>query len=165
MTPKHQKVVDDALQAIASYTQLLGNALALPIGEQPSTIEELRQSPLGQALTALAHVAEGHPGNTEDVEEKLRIVYNFFFAAPLHQALRIPSDFHTSPLGSLLNDARAQVTSLKSAVNIADAARTAGVTRQTIYDWIDQGKLSPIYVNGKPMLPLSQLEQLKHDRS
>jgi len=133
--------------------------------------EQARQQLIASSLQYVASVAwryvcyvrqDDYP---DLVQEKLRMVYNSFFAAPLHQALRIPSDFHTTPLGSLLNDARAQVTSLKSAVNIADVARTAGVTRQTIYDWIDQGKLTPIYVNGKPMLPLSQLEQLKHDRS
>jgi len=39
------------------------------------------------------------------------------------------------------------------------------VSRQSIYDMIEDGRLTPIYVGGKTLLKIQQVEQLKVQRS
>lgn len=49
--------------------------------------------------------------------------------------------------------------------NIKSAAEYIGVSRQTIYDWIDAGRLKAYRVNGCPMISKEDVERVKAERS
>jgi len=46
-------------------------------------------------------------------------------------------------------------------MNISKAAEYLKVTRQTIYNWIKAGKISPVIIMGLPYLPVTELNKIK----
>jgi len=54
---------------------------------------------------------------------------------------------------------------LKDFVNQTKAAKILGVSRMTLWQWITDGKLQAVIVGGFRMIPQSEIERLKRERS
>jgi len=49
----------------------------------------------------------------------------------------------------------------KTLVTLSEAAKIAGVSRQTIHNWLNQGKLHRVYIMGLPYIQTEELHNLK----
>lgn len=46
-------------------------------------------------------------------------------------------------------------------VDFSEAARRLGISRPTLYNWIAQGRLTPIQIGKVRYIPVQQIEQLQ----
>jgi excisionase family DNA binding protein len=49
-------------------------------------------------------------------------------------------------------------------INFSDAAKLAGVSRQTLYKWLRQGKIRPIAISGGRLIDRNDILKLKLER-
>ena len=49
-------------------------------------------------------------------------------------------------------------------VNISEVARQLGLCRQTVYNWIAQGKLHPVPVGGQQFVLAAEIERVRAER-
>lgn len=54
---------------------------------------------------------------------------------------------------------------LNDPVNQKKAAKLLNRSRQTIWTWINEGKLQPVIVGGLKMIPLSEIERIKKEQA
>lgn len=161
---ENQSIVDEALHKVAADEITLAKALGNQRTQQQAGIEELRQSPFGQNLAQLVAIAEqGDIGSLskQRVISMLDEVYQVLCQAPSHPYPLIPQSFDTSPLGVLLNQARAYMLGVQDVLNVAEAARIAQVTRATIYTLILNGILHSIDINGRTMVERRELGRIE----
>jgi hypothetical protein len=175
MTPKHQRLVDDLLWRVHLRTEELITSTGFRF--QPGTREQmgelLRESPFGKHLIGIALYAEGHPYAFEgDVRVSTGYVSELLFRDPLLQAPKnkphIPIKFHQTELGKLLNDALLRFYQEErpgQLMTITQVRELFSVSRQAVHDWIDQGLLYAIYVEGKAHFYRKQVEGLQVSRS
>ena len=109
MIPKHQQIVDDTLARMhARVNELIHHCLPAS-GKRPAapTREHLRETPLGQHLTAIAHYAEGYAYPFEkDVRTSAGLVARCLYGDPLAaQGFRLPQKWQRSELGNLVHAA------------------------------------------------------------
>ncbi len=154
MTPGHRQLVDNTLHAVANRTVELINSLNHPLGKNPPqpTIEGERQSQLGRDLEMIVQYVEGHPidGKEADVaiQRVLRVVYGYTLNP---KGYRLLKDWQKTPLGELIGEAHTRMIPAKDLIGTAEVQRIFKVKRQTIYDWVDEGKLAAYYIHGKQM--------------
>lgn len=156
LSQEQQELIHTILQQVYGYLEALSqecNVLYTQPGE-----DELNTSVLAQRLTALVEYVEGIRimGQTE-LEVSIDHLQRMLFASPLSPTYRLPMGFHKTPLGNLINSARIRATWLTDALSVADAARLLDIARPTVYNWIDNGFLQPIWVNSHPLIPRSQI--------
>lgn len=133
----------------------------------------MRESPLGKHLTGIALYAEGHPYAFEgDVRASTGYVGELLFRDPLLLAPKnephIPIKFHQTELGKLLNDALLRFYQEErpgQLMSITQVREQFSVSRQAVHDWIDQGLLYAIYVEGKAHFYRKQVEGLQAIRT
>ncbi len=53
---------------------------------------------------------------------------------------------------------------LQDFVNQSSAARTLGISRMTIWQWLKDGKIRGVIVGGLRMIPQSEVERLKREK-
>jgi excisionase family DNA binding protein len=53
--------------------------------------------------------------------------------------------------------------STNDALSIAETCRKIGVSRRTIYRWINSGKLSTLSIAGKTLIPKSEVQRLRKE--
>jgi len=49
-------------------------------------------------------------------------------------------------------------------LSISDAAKALGVTRMTLYRWIDKGKIQSLMFGGYRAIPRSEVERLNNEQ-
>ena len=154
MTPAHRTLVDSTLVAVHNRAVELINATNYPIGKNPAqpTIEVARQSPLGRDLEMIVAYVEGHQieGTEVDaaIQRVLRIIYGYMLNLKGYKLLK---DWQKTPLGELIGEAYTRMIPAKDLMGTAEVQRVFKVKRQTIYDWVDEGKLTAYYIHGKQM--------------
>lgn len=52
---------------------------------------------------------------------------------------------------------------LKGFLVIRDAAKALGVHRSTLHRWLNDGKVQPVLVAGRRLIPESEIERLKKE--
>ncbi len=171
MTPAHQSIVDNMLKALASRANEMIRHLAYPLGTNPPqlTMEQLRGSPLGQDLTNIAHYAEGYTieGN---VDEMIQRVFRYSFAPPIQfgtstsPGLRLPKGWHKTPFGLLIGNAYRKLIPGRDRMTTAEASRALGVKRQTLYDWVEEGRLTACYIHEKQMFHRPTILKMVEER-
>ncbi|GCE20946.1 hypothetical protein [Dictyobacter kobayashii] len=134
MKAEHQEIIDQTLLDITGRENERTSAVGA-VARNDLSIEELRQSILGQWLRQLIDVAENGPGTTTpaDARAMLENVYKILFQAPGQSYPLIPPKFDKTPLGVLLNAVRIYTLGLNDIVSVAEAARLTQIQRAQIY--------------------------------
>ena len=140
----HQPAIDQALSVLDLDRQRLADRLGIPGATLPSS-EQLRAGPLGQDLRRLALVADGRIREpAERVLSAIASVLGLLFWPAGGDEVAVPRAFWASHLGRMLARAKYRAFAGEDLVGIAAAARQLGVSRPTIYRWIDDGSLDHV---------------------
>ncbi|MBV9231560.1 MAG: helix-turn-helix domain-containing protein [Chloroflexi bacterium] len=160
-----QKVVDEVISMIA----LQAEAYRKRLDEHASRVEEYaelaKRSDLREAIEVIVeHGLEQEKIGVERDEliNKVSFVLTLLFSDPLTGQVKIPLDFWRTPFGALINAANRRFihSLITPMLNPSDAAREADVSRQTIYTWIEQGKLLPIWEYGHLFIIDDELQRV-----
>lgn len=139
-----QSIIDQALQLVAADAQRISTHLRLT-EVLPLSPEALRDGPLGQDLIRLALVARGRQRERpESVLTAVDAVLHLLFWPAGAEEFAVPRTFWQSDLGQLLARAKLRAFEPHDLVSIGEAARRLGVTRPTIYRWIDERVLDSV---------------------
>lgn len=139
-----QQTIDQALQLVAADAHRLATHLRLT-ALAPLTIDELRAGPLGQDLMKLSLVARGRRRESpETVLTAVESILHFFFWPAGAEEYTVPRSFWESDLGQVLARAKLRAFEPHDLVSIGEAARRLGVTRPTIYRWMDERVLDSV---------------------
>lgn len=136
-----QKTIDDALIVVYSHHHRLVQNL-FPEQERPMDIEELRGSKLGRDLALLAALARGELNESRtQVKERTDNVLQLLFWAPMAEDYVVPRSFWEEDLGRMISAAKFRAFKRSELISIGNAAQKLGVTRPTIYRWMDDKHL------------------------
>lgn len=168
MTPAHQSIVDTMLKLLATRTNESIQLLAYPIGKAQLTIEQLRESPLGQDLTNIVHYVEGYTVEGK-IDEMIQRIFRASFAPPIHfgsnaPPIRLPKGWQKTPFGILIGNAYRKLIPGKDRMTTAEVSRVLGVKRQTLYDWVEEGKLRAYYIHEKQTFYRPAINQFVEQR-
>ena len=163
MTPDHRKVIEVTLQFTYSRTAELIKSMAIPPGKNPPayTAEIMWDSPLARDLQAIANYVEGYQlEQQEDITLTVQRVARTIFGDTLNsKTFRLPRQFQKTPLGELLYAVYARYFPANAWMKTSEVVKLYGVKRQTIYDWVEEGRLAAYYVNGIQMFLRQQVEK------
>jgi excisionase family DNA binding protein len=136
-----QAAIDQVLRLVDGDSDRLATWLG-PAAGAPRTLAQLRAGPLGQDLLRLALVAEGRVREPEErVLVAIDAVLQLLFWPPGADDYAVPRTFWATDLGSLLARAKYRAFAAADLVGIGAAARQLGVSRPTVYRWMDDGSL------------------------
>lgn len=161
--PEYQVVVDDALQLVYSHHHRLISRLH-PAAFAPLTREQLRQGPLGQDLLRLARLARGETREPKErVLEAIDSVLQLLFWPAAADDYTVPRSFWDTELGRLLAMAKYRAYEPAELVSIGNAAQQLGVTRPTIYRWMDDRTLNYVRddMSGRTFVVRRDIDNLK----
>jgi excisionase family DNA binding protein len=139
--PNYRKAIDDALLLVYSHHHRLMSRL------HPDTvgvldIEDLRAGPMGQDLGKLSAIAEGETREPKErVLEAIDSVLQMLFWPPGADTYQVPRSFWETDLGRMISMAKFRSYEPADLVSIGNAAQQLGVTRPTIYRWMDDRTL------------------------
>jgi hypothetical protein len=140
-----QVLIDQALQLIATDACRLEDQLR-PTNRPDPSLEHLRVGPLGQDLRRLALVAEGHGHESpEQVRIAIEAVLEVLFWPAGAEDYTVPRSFWETDLGRLLARAKYQTFAVTDLIGIGVAADQLGVTRPTIYRWMDDHSIDYVH--------------------
>lgn len=172
MTPAHQRTIDMVLRVVSVHTlELAVMTNFVPADPKPDTsLETLRRSMLAYYLTQVAEYAEGNETESaETVRKTIQQLMRILFKAPYDSSdeITLPKDFHRGELGELINEAYRQmhIDRLSDLIPPSEAYRRLGVSRQALYNFIRDNRLTPIYIGGRTMLLGEQVDALAEQRS
>lgn len=168
MTSEHQRIIDLVLRVVSARAMelaMMTKYFSKDDTEIDTSKENLRQSMLGYHLARIARYAEEEDVSAENAQESISAVLKLIFRNPFIDSSQPPAGFHRSELGQLINEACTRMVSIADLISPTDAYRMLGVSRQSVYDMIEDGRLTPIFVSGKTMLKVQQVEQLRVQRS
>jgi excisionase family DNA binding protein len=159
----YQEVMDDALQLVYSHHHRLVTQLA-PEAFKALTLEQLRNGPLGQDLLRLARLAGGQTREPkEQVLEAIDSVLQILFWPAAADDYTVPRTFWDTDLGRMLALAKYRSYEANELVSIGNAAQQLGVTRPTIYRWMDDRTLNYVRddMSGRTFVVRRDIDQLK----
>jgi excisionase family DNA binding protein len=161
--PDYQDVVDQALQLVYSHHHRLIFQLH-PAAFSALTLEQLRQGPLGQDLIRLASLARGEIREPKErVLEAIESVVQLLFWPAAADDYSVPRSFWDTDLGRMLALAKYRAYDPAELVSIGNAAQQLGVTRPTIYRWMDDRTLNYVRddMSGRTFVVRRDIENLK----
>ena len=139
-------VIDQVLQLVASESSRLDYHLLGMATEETSTLEQLRSGPLGRTLTRLALVASGQEhASRENVIAAIDTVLEVMFWPAGSDDCSVPRAFWGTELGRLLARAKFRAYQPVDLVGIGLAAQQLGVSRPTVYRWMDDRLLDYVH--------------------
>jgi excisionase family DNA binding protein len=162
----YQGVIDDALRVVYSHHHRLVRRL-FPDAERPLIIEELREGPLGRDLGRLAALARGEIREGKDVVlQAIEEVLQLLFWPPMADDYQVPRSFWETPLGRMLSMAKFRAHSPSELVSIGSAAQRLGVTRPTVYRWMDERRLGYVRdeMSGRTFVVQRDVESMMQDQ-
>jgi excisionase family DNA binding protein len=138
----YQDVIDQALQLVYSHHHRLITRL-YPQAFQPLSIEQLRNGPLGQDLHRLSLLARGQIREPKErVLTAIDAVVQLLFWPAAADDYTVPRSFWDTELGRVMAMAKFRAYEPSELVSIGTAAQQLGVTRPTIYRWMDDRTLN-----------------------
>lgn len=138
----YQEVIDQALQLVYSHHHRLVSQLA-PETFRSLSLDQLRNGPLGQDLIRLAHMARGQMREPkEKVLDAIDSVLELLFWPIAADDYSVPRAFWDTDLGRMMALAKYRAYEPSELVSIGNAAAQLGVTRPTIYRWMDDRSLN-----------------------
>jgi hypothetical protein len=169
-TPAHWDVIDTALLLLHTKAFTLSLYLKMPqssdeLGPPQKQRERLRESMAGYHLRRIAEFAEGERSVTKDsAQESIRFIHKLLFEYPFADDPTPPASFHRTELGRMIGEAYLRLTLGTQLLTPTEAYRELHVSRQSVYDFVRDGKLNPLYLYGKMMLFAHEVETLKDKR-
>jgi excisionase family DNA binding protein len=155
--------VDQALQLVYSHHHRLMTQLN-PAAFVSLTLDQLRTGPLGQDLMRLAELAKGQRReNKEDVLSAIESVLQLLFWPIAAEDYTVPRSFWDTELGRMLALAKYRAYDPNELVSIGTAAQQLGVTRPTIYRWMDDRTLNYVRddMSGRTFVVRRDIDHLK----
>ena len=159
----YQDVIDQALQLVYSHHHRLVSQL-FPAAFQPLTLEQLRSGPLGEDLSRLARLARGQIRESKEmVLEAIEAVLQLLFWPAAADDYTVPRSFWDTDLGRMMALAKYRAYEPAELVSIGSAAQQLGVTRPTIYRWMDDRTLNYVRddMSGRTFVVRRDIENLK----
>jgi excisionase family DNA binding protein len=140
-----QAVIDQTLQLVASDCRRRESHLGTLMIPALS-LAQLRAGPLGQDLRCLALVAAGQVQKPQSrVLAAIDVVLRRLFSPAGADDYAIPRPFWETDLGRLLARAKYQAFGPADLLGIATAAEHLGVSRPTVYRWMDDRSLDSVH--------------------
>ena len=163
----YQEVMDNALQLVYSHHHRLVSQL-LPDAFRSLSLEQLRNGPLGQDLLRLARLARGQIREPKElVLEAIESVLQLLFWSAAADDYSVPRSFWDTDLGRMLALAKYRAYEPSELVSIGNAAQQLGVTRPTIYRWMDERSLDYVRdeMSGRTFVVRRDIENRKRVES
>ena len=161
--PDFQAAIDDALQLVSRQHHRLISQLH-PESCRELTRVELRAGPLGQALPKLAPLAPDAVREPKDlVLSAIDSVLQILFWPAAADDYMVPRSFWDTDLGRMLALAKFRAYDRTELVSIGNAAQQLGVTRPTIYRWMDDRTLNYVKddMTGRTFVVRRDIDNLK----
>lgn len=159
----YQEVMDNALQLVYSHHHRLASQL-YPESFRSASLDQLRGGPLGQDLLRLARLARGQIREPKElVLEAIDSVLQLLFWPAAAEDYSVPRAFWDTDLGRMLALAKYRAYDQSELVSIGNAAQQLGVTRPTIYRWMDDRSLSYVRddMSGRTFVVRRDIDNLK----
>lgn len=159
----YQEVMDNALQLVYSQHHRMVTQL-YPEAFQPLTLDQLRSGPLGQDLLRLARLARGQVRESKErVLEAIDSALQLLFWPAAADDYSVPRSFWDTDLGRMLALAKYRAYDPSELVSIGNAAQQLGVTRPTIYRWMDDRTLNYVRddMSGRTFVVRRDIDNLK----
>ena len=159
----YQDVIDQALQLVYSHHHRLVSQL-YPAAFKPLSLEQLRQGPLGQDLERLAALARGQIREPKErVLSAIESVVQLLFWPAAADDYTVPRSFWYTELGRMMALAKYRAFDPAELVSIGNAAQQLGVTRSTIYRWMDDRTLNYVRddMSGRTFVVRRDIDNLK----
>lgn len=133
----------------------------------PWPAEEVRMSPFGQAvLVIVAFVDRASLLEPVEIKRAIHRVLRLLYGDAFGEGYTLPKDFHTSALGRLVDEAHRGIYGYKAFLGSTKAAREVGVSRQSVYDRVADGKLLAIHwPDGVQRVLRADIEAWKAERA
>jgi len=160
---EHHDVIDQALRLVYTHHHRLISRL-YPSAFKPLSLEQLREGPLGQDLQRLSMLASGKAKEAKDeVVLAIDSILQLLFWPAGADDYMVPRSFWETPLGRLLAQAKLQAFDRSELVSIGSAAQQLGVTRPTIYRWMDERTLNYVVddMTGRTFVVRRDIENLR----
>lgn len=160
---EYQETIDEALRIVYSHHHRLVTKL-FPDAERPLNMESLRSGPLGRDLRKLAALARGEIREQKElVLERIETVLQLLFWPPMADDYTVPRSFWDTELGRMLALAKYRAYDPTELVSIGNAAQQLGVTRPTIYRWMDDRTLNYVKddMSGRTFVVRRDIDNLK----
>ena len=161
--PDFQAAIDDALQLVYSQHHRLISQLH-PESFRELTLVELRGGPLGPDLHRLAAKARDEVREPKDlVLSAIDSVLQILFWPAAADDYMVPRSFWDTDLGRMLALAKFRAYDRTELVSIGNAAQQLGVTRPTIYRWMDDRTLNYVKddMTGRTFVVRRDIDNLK----
>ncbi len=126
--------------------------------------EELRTSHLGQSLLTIADYAGGGYVPVRKVERSMKRAYRILCGESLTEGYKLPPNFNQTELGQLFNDAYLHMYHSKELMTPKQAYTLLDISRQSLYDRANEGKLQKIYLGGKLRFIRVEIEEWQAQR-
>ncbi|HEX3721265.1 MAG TPA: excisionase family DNA-binding protein, partial [Nitrolancea sp.] len=130
------------------------------------SIEQLRSGPLGRDLSRLAALARGEVREAKGrVVEAIDSVQQILFWPPGAEDYTVPRSFWETDLGRMISMAKFRAYEPADLVSIGNAAQQLGVTRPTIYRWMDDRTLGYVRdeMSGRTFVVRQDVENLRQE--
>jgi predicted DNA-binding transcriptional regulator AlpA len=168
MREEHRQILNDVFLAVRGRIWELERVIR-PEGrpltaQQQWSFDEMLTSQLGRDLADIIAYAEGYQDSALRVKRAIERVYRALFGSVLDDGYSVLKNFEKMLLGQIINQARVRMFQPEELLAPREVREKLGVARQTVYDWIAEGKLIPVYVDGKIMFPQEQVEQFQTHR-
>jgi len=161
--PDYQAAIDDALQLVYSQHHRLIGQLH-PDSFQELSVADLRSGPLGQDLARLSALARGEKREPKElVLQAIDSVLQVLFWPAAADDYMVPRSFWETELGKMLALAKYRAYDPTELVSIGNAAQQLGVTRPTIYRWMDDRTLNYVKddMSGRTFVVRRDIDNLK----
>lgn len=161
--PDYQAAIDDALQLVYSQHHRLIGQLH-PQAFHELSLDDLRDGPLGLDLQRLSSLARGETREPKDlVLSAIDSVLQVLFWPAAADDYTVPRSFWDTELGRMLALAKYRAYDPTELVSIGNAAQQLGVTRPTIYRWMDDRTLNYVKddMSGRTFVVRRDIDNLK----
>lgn len=160
---EYQDVIDQALQLVYSHHHRLVSRLC-PTAFQPLSLDQLRGGPLGDDLRRLGLLAKGQVREPKErVLTAIDSVLQLLFWPAAAEDYSVPRSFWDTELGRMMALAKFRAFEAGELVSIGTAAQQLGVTRPTIYRWMDDRTLNYVRddMSGRTFVVRRDIDNLK----
>jgi excisionase family DNA binding protein len=160
-----QDTIDKTVRLV--YSQMHRYHVKL-FGKAPDavSVEGLREGPLGRDLYRLGRLARGEEqANQDDVFRAVNSVLELLFWPAGEDQYQVPRSFWEEPLGKMLSQAKLRAVDPSELMSIGNAAQNLGVTRPTIYRWMDDHTLNYVRdeMSGRTFVFRHDVDQMKEE--